>query len=198
MPRPVKRKAVAKAAEAVEPEDIDWESMTVVKLKAELQAKNLDVTGKKADLIKRLREQETNGTGMLANQSINQPIAINQLITINQSINQSTSRRDWLLLIRVAEARILLPTLDLTYAVYFVPVQISGPTDRKKSKKAEEPSKSATQKAIEQLESTGASLKAIVQVYKIDVVASYSGEYKKVKCHFGCIFELGFASLSPV
>ena len=88
MPRPVKRKAVDKAAEAVEPEDIDWESMTVVKLKAELQAKNLDVTGKKADLVKRLREQETNGTGMSANQSINQSVEQSQWI--NQSLNHST------------------------------------------------------------------------------------------------------------
>ncbi|OQV18386.1 Poly [ADP-ribose] polymerase 3 [Hypsibius exemplaris] len=56
MPRPAKRKVAAAAKVAAVVEDVDWEAKTVVQLKAELTARNLDVTGKKAELIKRLQE----------------------------------------------------------------------------------------------------------------------------------------------
>jgi SAP domain len=40
---------------------LDWESMTVVQLKSELEVRKLDVKGKKADLIKRLEDANADG-----------------------------------------------------------------------------------------------------------------------------------------
>ena len=57
-----KRKAPSKAtASKVEPADEwddDWEEMTVAQLKKELTSRKMDTTGRKADLIRRLREDE--------------------------------------------------------------------------------------------------------------------------------------------
>ncbi|XP_055351197.1 protein mono-ADP-ribosyltransferase PARP3-like [Paramacrobiotus metropolitanus] len=66
--KPPTKKATAASAKksattsAAQP-DVDWSSLTVAKLKEELEARDLDTSGKKADLIRRLEEADEDESG---------------------------------------------------------------------------------------------------------------------------------------